>query len=106
MTTSEALRHLRFGPYVTPVVAAGVVVECEFRGLVQIVGMSTGPIPWPIGEREGERQLVVFKALARAVRHEDPRAVAAAWNVDLLVATAWKAACQRPRTRRKQTHGS
>src|SRR5437762_3415218 len=64
---NETLRGLRYGPYITPIVAEGVVVECEVRGLVTVVGISDAPIPWPIGERDGDRQPIVFKALARAV---------------------------------------
>src|SRR5262245_44485032 len=106
MTTNDVLKQLRFGPYLTPVMATGVVVECEIRGLVQIVGLSDAPIPWPMGERDGERQLVVFKSLARALRQDAPQAVAAAWGVDLPVVDGWKAACRQPRRRKKQTLSS
>jgi hypothetical protein len=96
----------RFGPYLTPVFAVGAVVECEIRGLVSIIGLSDSPIRWPIGEANGERQLVVYKALARAVRLETPAIVAACFGVPLEVAESWRKHCQRPRTRKKQTHAS
>jgi hypothetical protein len=99
----EALASLRYGPYLTPVVAVGVIVECEARGLVTVVGISDGPIPWPVGERDGQQQLIVFKALARAVRQESPRAVAAAWGVSMLAVEQWRQICRQPRRRKKQT---
>jgi hypothetical protein len=104
--TMKDLAPLRYGLYVTPVVTAGVVVECEVRGLVQIVGLSRGPIRWPIGERDGKGELVVFKGLARAVRQESPPAVAAAWGVSLATAERWKTACCHPRRRKKQTRAA
>jgi len=102
----KKIAALRFGPYITPVVAPGVVVECEVRGLVTIAGISDAPIAWPLGERDGERQPVVFKALARALRQEAPEAVAAAWGVTVRTVEAWRAACKHPRHRKKQTISS
>src|SRR5262245_49123578 len=95
---------LRCGPYVTPIVITDTVVECEVRGLVKIVGQSGGPIPWPIGERDGEQELVVFKALSRALRQESTEAVAAAWGVRRETVEQWKLHCRQPRKRKKQTH--
>jgi hypothetical protein len=106
MSASDLLPQLRFGPYVTPVCVVGAVVECEVRGLVTVVGLSKGPIAWPLGDRDGRTELVVFKGLARAVRQESPSAVAAAWGVKLETAEAWQHACRRPRLRRKQTISS
>ena len=99
----KPIKQLRFGPYVTPVVVPGAIVECEVRGLVNIVGLSNGPIPWPIGEQDGREEPIVFKSLARAVRQESPTAVAAAWGVNVALAERWKAACGRPQKRKKQT---
>ncbi|HEY2411540.1 MAG TPA: hypothetical protein VGI40_04830 [Pirellulaceae bacterium] len=96
----------RFGPYLTPVFAIGTFVECESRGLVEIVGLSEAPIRWPIGLANGERQLVMYKALARAVRLETPAIVAACFGVPLEVAESWQRHCQRPRSRKKQTRAS
>src|SRR3954471_13508651 len=97
---------LRFGPYVTPVIATGVVVECEVRGLVTVIGVSNGPMVWPVGERDGERQLVVFKSLARALRQETPAAGGAAWGVDIATLHRWRTSCNQPRHRKKQTVAS
>jgi hypothetical protein len=45
-------RHrLLFGPYRTPVFKYGDVVICDVRGQVEIVGLSAGRIPWPVGKR-------------------------------------------------------
>src|SRR5262245_30563142 len=102
----EQLANLRFGPYVTPVIAVGVVVDCEVRGLVTVVGLSDAPLRWPLGERDGHAQPVVFKALSRAIRQESPDAVAAAWGVEVETAKAWRVACQKPLQRKKQTVAS
>jgi hypothetical protein len=101
-----AVPALRFGPYITPVTVPGSIVECEVRGLVTVVGVSDGPIRWPIGEQGGHQQLIVFKALARAVRQETAEAVASAWGVALSSVVEWKPKCQAPRRRKKQTVAS
>jgi hypothetical protein len=88
------------------VFAVGTVVECEVRGRVQIVGLSEAPIPWPIGEANGEGQLVVYKALSRAVRLETPAVVAASFGASMEEAEAWQQHCRRPRLRKKQTRAS
>jgi len=106
MTDKSPLSQLRFGPYVTPVCVVEAVVECEVRGMVTVVGLSKGPIAWPLGERDGRVEPVVFKGLARAVRQETSAAVAAAWGVKQETAEAWQIACRRPRLRRKQTLSS
>src|SRR5688572_648874 len=96
----------QFGPYLTPVFAVGAVVECEVRGLVRVVRLSEGPIAWPIGERNGQQELVVYKALARAIRQETPEVVAACFGVPLAAARQWQAHCQGLRCRKKQTRTS
>ena len=40
-----------FGPYRTPVFRFGDVVICEVRGQVELVGLTAGPVPWPVGKR-------------------------------------------------------
>ncbi len=102
----EKLAKLRYGPYITPVVAPGVIVECEVRGLVTVVGLSDAPIPWPLGERDGHTQPIVFKALARAVRQESQRDIAAAWGVSMQDVASWQTVCRHPRQRKKQTLSS
>src|SRR6266699_2227777 len=101
MSAQESISQLRFGPYVTPVCVVGAVVECEVRGLVTVVRASDGSIAWPVGERDGREELIVFKGLARAIRVESAEAVAAAWGVSVHAAEQWHAACRRPRLRKK-----
>jgi hypothetical protein len=98
--------NLRFGPYLTPVVVVGTKVECEIRGLVTVVRLSDAPIPWPVGEQDGQLELIVYKALARAVRQERAQAVAEAWGVSLQTVQRWQAAARTPRKRKKQTRSS
>jgi hypothetical protein len=85
---SPALQH---GPYVTPPVIKGCRVVCGVQGVVQLVGLSSGAIPWPVGERDGERPLVVYRGLARALRWESAAAIAAAWGVPVATVKAWQA---------------
>jgi hypothetical protein len=64
-------------------------------GPVVIVGLSTGPIPWPIGvstlgrKRKG---LVVFAGLAEALARESGRAVAHWWGVSNNTVWKWRQA--------------
>jgi hypothetical protein len=70
---------LLFGPYPTPRIPLGHVLTCEARDCdVIVVGYSDAPIPWPIGQRRsrGARALVVYGALADAIRREANQAVA------------------------------
>ena len=64
------LADLRFGPYVSPVIAIGVVVECEAHGMVTVVAPVTAQLRGRWASCDGERQLVVFKSLARALRRK------------------------------------
>src|SRR5437773_9466818 len=80
---ASSLPPFQFGPYLTPVISRGARVMCEVRGLVKVVGLSDGPIPWPIGERDRKQALLVYKGLARAVRCESPEIVAAAWGIGI-----------------------
>ena len=74
--------RLRFGPYKTPRFRYGKIASCEVRGEVRIVGLSEGRIRWPIGQsRQGPLALIVFGALAKAVRRESNLAVAHWWGV-------------------------
>ena len=50
------------------------------HGDVRIVGLIDAPIPWPIGQNGRARSLVVFGALAKAVRREAAVAVACWWG--------------------------
>src|SRR5258708_7726444 len=66
------------GSYSTPAFSYGDVVSCARRGDVRVVGLSEAPIPWPIGQtlpRGRARSLVLYGALAEAVRRESAEAV-------------------------------
>src|SRR5687768_18529976 len=92
------LRHkLHFGPYRTPLFRIGQRVEDERRGLVRIVGISDGRIPWPIGYGPGGRSLVLYRGLARAVRRECAAAVMHWWGVGQLAVNKWRRALGVPR---------
>jgi hypothetical protein len=72
------------GNYATPAFQIGQRVECALRGEVEVVGLSAGPIPWPIGRvppRGRQRFLIVFADLAEAVRRESAEAVLHWWGV-------------------------
>src|SRR6266850_2192837 len=66
-------RHkLHFGPYRTPMrVVIGTYLPCAIRSGVKVVGMSKASIPWPIGARDGEQELVVYRGLLRALQSEE-----------------------------------
>jgi hypothetical protein len=86
MKVEQMLSHatrfrLHFGPYRTPRFRMGAVVEDELRGAVRIVKLTDAPIPWPIGKAEdGRLALVVYGALAKAVRRESGVAVCHWWG--------------------------
>lgn len=64
-------RDLRFGPYRTPRYKLRTWVTCQYRGRVKITGTSDGRIPWPMTTLpNGIQVLVLYRDLARAVRHE------------------------------------
>ena len=90
------LRHrLHFGPYRTPRFRIGQRVEDERRGTVKVVALSDGRIMWPIGT--GGRSLVLYGALARAVRRESSLAVQYWWGVTGRIVTKWRRALGVPR---------
>jgi hypothetical protein len=82
---------LKYGPYLTPPVIKGCRVVCGVRGVVRLVGLSEAPLPWPVGEKDGERSLVVYKGLASALRWESADAIAAAWGVPVATVKGWQA---------------
>jgi len=84
-------RHqLRYGPYAAPRFRYGSKASDACRGDVVIVALSNGRIQWPLGRVPGNsnRALIVYGALARAVRREASQAVAYWWGVT--AQTVWK----------------
>jgi hypothetical protein len=91
---------LLFGPYRSPRIAIGHVLDCEARDCdVIVVNYSIARIPWPVGHRRdrGARSLVVYGRLADAVRRESNQAVAYWWGVTPQTVTKWRKALDVPR---------
>jgi hypothetical protein len=84
--------RLLFGPYRTPRFRYGRTVLCEVRGEVIIVGLSDGPIPWPVGKKGRAKGLVVYQGLAKAVRRESELAVAHWWGITEQTVWKWRKA--------------
>ena len=91
---------LRFGPYRTPKFKYGAKVMDERRGKVVIVGLHDGPIPWPIGKRGHSCAIILYGALAKAVRREAGVAVQHWWGVKHATVQKWRRVGRRTRERR------
>ena len=88
---------LYFGPYETPRYRIGQSVLCERFGYVEIVGTSSGRIPWPLGRRPGTRaraSLVLFGDLTKAVREETGVAVRYWWGAGVVAVDAMRKALE------------
>lgn len=85
-------RKPRFGPYVAPGLRYGRTAIDACSGEVITVGLSAGRIPWPLGRLNGNsnRALIVYGALARAVRRESASAVAYWWSVTGQTVSKWR----------------
>ena len=70
----------------------GAVVACEMRGQVELVGPSCGPIPWPIGRRDGRRAIALYGGLADAVRRESAAGLGHWWGVGAETVWRWRKA--------------
>ncbi len=80
------------GPYETPLFEYGDLVWCDWRGEVEIVGLTDGKIPWPIGQKGSSRTLVIFAGLSAAIRSESNQAVCHWWGVTPQTVTKWRKA--------------
>jgi hypothetical protein len=83
---------LRFGPYKTPRFRYGQTATCLMRGKVKITGLTDATIPWPTCQPQATQSIILFGALARAVRRESNQAVARAWGVSGQTVTKWRKA--------------
>jgi hypothetical protein len=64
------------GRYKTPRFKYGAVVTRAIRGKVKIVALTDGRIPWPKCQmRNGSRAIILYGALAEAVRRESVEAI-------------------------------
>src|SRR5262245_45832682 len=94
--TDDARFRLRFGPYQTPRFRPGDVVRCALRGEVVLCGLSDSRIPWPTGRRRGRERgrpaIVLYGALAEAVRRESAQAVGHWFGVGPVAVWKWRRA--------------
>jgi len=86
-TSPHELRH---GPYLRPRCKIGQSARCLIRGEVLIVALSNGPLRWPIGEKDGQQQLVIYQDLAEALNCEAPSAIAAEWGIPIETVAEWR----------------
>ena len=96
MLSKSTRVRLQFGPYETPPIKLGAVVMDEARGPVTIVGLSKAPIPWPVLHARNHRTIVLYGALAAAVRRESAVAVAYWWGVSRSTVNKWRRALGVP----------
>src|SRR4051812_10029231 len=85
-------RFRLLGKYRTPVFQYGEGGICSVRGQVEVVGLSGGPIPWPVGKRDRAKSLVVAGGLEDAIRRESAQAVCYWWGVSPWVVWQWRKA--------------
>lgn len=87
----DAERFRLLGKYRTPRFRIDQRVLCQVRGEMIVTGITGAPIPWPIGKHgAGQHSLIVYKDLAKAVRHESNQAVAHWWSIDPQTVTKWR----------------
>ena len=89
----ESDRVKLLGKYCTPRFKYGAVVACAIRGPVKIVGLTNARIPWPkcrSGKRA--RAIILYGALADAVRRESAQAVAYWFGVGMDSVWKWRKA--------------
>jgi hypothetical protein len=89
----ESDRVKLLGQYRTPRFRYGDVVTCAMRGDMKVVGLSNARIPWPKG-RTGKRSraLILYGALAQAVRRESVCAVAYWFGIARFTVWQWRKA--------------
>jgi hypothetical protein len=83
------------GTYTTPELRLGDHVRCRIRGEVEIIGLTSALIPWPIGKRSGKRGrpsgLVLCDGLVEALHSESISAVCRWWGVNREAVRRWRA---------------
>lgn len=90
---NDATRYrLLHGPYKTPRFRLGQNVMCSARGMVKIVGITSGRIAWPVGKTLRAKSLVLYRDLERAVRVESGLAICYWWGVTSQTVTKWRKA--------------
>ncbi len=97
----QASEQLQFGPYNPPKLKIGDWILDENRGMVQVVGISNGRIPWPVVTsvlNKRARSLALYGDLVRAVHNESGAAIRHWWGVSLTGVTTWRKALGVPRS--------
>ena len=79
-------------PYSAPPVRHGDVVFCEACGDVTVVGVTDGPIPWPVGKKGRARAPILCGDWVEAVRRESNQGVVYWWGVTPQIVTKWRKA--------------
>ena len=92
-----AQRHKLLGTYRTPPFKYGDVVHCELRGFVHIVAVSAGRIPWPKCRSGTAHAIILYGALADAVRRESAEAVMYWFGVGSDRVWKWRKALRVPK---------
>lgn len=84
--------RLLFGPYQTPQVRFVSHLVCKARGRSEVVGLSTGRIPWPLGRVAGGKSThpIVYGELERALRCEAAVAICHWFGASDLVVKEWR----------------
>src|SRR5262245_26275897 len=89
--------HTPLGTYSTPLFRYGQVVTGAIPGDAEIVGLSQGLIPWPIGKKrtgktKRQRFLILYDALVDAVHQESASAICYRWGVGMDTVRRWRRA--------------
>jgi len=84
--------HLLLETYSTPRFRYGKFVTCEIRCEVETVGLTDAPIPWPIGQRGRHKAIVLYGALAKAIRRESSLAIQHWFGVGPFTVWKWRRA--------------
>jgi hypothetical protein len=84
--------HAKLGPYRTPRFKYGDVVTCAIHGEVRIVALSDARIPWPKCRSGRAHAIILYGALAEAVRRESAKAVGHWFGVGQFTVWKWRVA--------------
>jgi hypothetical protein len=92
-TSAMSEEHRRLiGTYETPLFEYGDVVICSIRGEVELVGITSAPIPWPVGKKGRHKAIVVYGGLEEAIRRESASATAHHFGVGTYTIWKWRTA--------------
>ncbi len=81
---------LFFGRYRMSRFKYGDIAFCECYGQVELIGMSSGRIPWPVCRRGKHRTIALLGDLVKAVRMESSVAIQYWWGVGNSTVGKWR----------------